>query len=81
MTSLPAQTFNLRDRGLIREGYAADLVIFNDKTVIDRSTFDNPHQYSDGVNGVVVNGALVFEGGKMTGAMSGRPLYGAGKRD
>lgn len=81
MTSLPAQTFNLRDRGLIREGYMADIVIFDDKTVGDRSTFDKPHQYSEGIDAVIVNGGLVFDGSKMTGTMSGRPLLGPGKKD
>ena len=49
MTSLPAQTFNLRDRGLIREGFAADLVIFDDAKIIDKATFDQPHQYAEGI--------------------------------
>jgi N-acyl-D-amino-acid deacylase len=75
MTSLPAQTFNLKDRGLIREGFAADLVIFDETEIADKSTFENPHQYSEGFSTVVVNGAIVFDGKQMTGAMSGQPLY------
>lgn len=75
MTSLPAQTFNLKDRGLIREGFAADLVIFDETQIIDKSTFEQPHQYAEGFSSVIVNGAIVFDGTKMTGAMSGQPLY------
>ncbi|MEZ5307500.1 MAG: D-aminoacylase [Pyrinomonadaceae bacterium] len=78
MTSLPAQTFALRDRGLLREGYAADIVIFDEKTVDDKATFENPHQYAVGFTSVVVNGKLVFDGEKMTGEMSGSPLRGPG---
>jgi len=80
MTSLPAQTFNLRDRGLIKEGFAADIVIFDEKTVTDKATFENPHQYAEGFSSVVVNGRIVFDGSSLTGEMSGRPLHGAGKR-
>ncbi|HEX6124719.1 MAG TPA: D-aminoacylase [Pyrinomonadaceae bacterium] len=74
MTSLPAQTFNLRDRGQIREGFAADLVIFDETRVSDKATFDQPHQYAEGFWSVIVNGELVFDGAKMTGAMPGKPL-------
>ncbi len=79
MTSLPAQTFNLKDRGLIREGFAADLVIFDENTISDKATFENPHQYANGFSSVIVNGEIVFDGEKMTGKMSGQPLYGIGK--
>ena len=78
MTSLPAQTFGLRDRGLIREGFAADLVIFDETTIGDKATFEAPHQYSQGFQDVIVNGQVVFDGTQMTGAMPGEPLYGAG---
>jgi len=78
MTSLPAQTFGLRDRGLIREGFAADLVIFDEGKIIDKATFDAPHQYAEGVSTVIVNGETVYSDGKMTGAMSGQALYGPG---
>lgn len=81
MTSLPAQTFNLRERGLIREGFAADLVIFDETKVADKATFDQPHQYADGFATVIVNGRVVFTDGKMTGEMSGAALYGPGKVD
>jgi N-acyl-D-amino-acid deacylase len=74
MTSLPAQTFGLRDRGLVREGMAADLVIFDDATVSDPSTFEKPHQYAAGFSYVVVNGAPVIEDGRATGVRPGRAL-------
>ncbi|MDQ3132617.1 MAG: D-aminoacylase [Acidobacteriota bacterium] len=78
MTSLPAQTFGLKDRGLIREGFAADLVIFDEKAIADKSTFEQPHQYAEGFSSIIVNGEVVFDGAKMTGKMSGQPLYGNG---
>jgi N-acyl-D-amino-acid deacylase len=74
MTSLPAQTFNLRDRGLLREGFAADLVIFDDATIIDRATFEEPHQYPTGISYVIVNGEPVVAEGQMTEARPGQPL-------
>lgn len=78
MTSLPAQKFGLTDRGLIRPGMAADIVIFDEKQVRDLSSFEKPHQYSKGFQYVLVNGALVVDGGTHTGARSGKPLYGPG---
>ncbi|MBS1792665.1 MAG: D-aminoacylase [Acidobacteria bacterium] len=78
MTSLPAQTFNLRDRGLIREGFAADLVIFDENTIADKAVYDAPHQYATGIADVIVNGRIVFDGTKMTGQFPGRPLFGPG---
>lgn len=78
MTSLPAQKFRLSDRGLIRTGMAADIVIFNEKDVQDLSSFEKPHQYSKGFQYVLVNGSLVVDNGKHTGARSGKPLYGMG---
>jgi len=74
MTSLPAQTFGLRDRGLVREGMAADLVVFDEASVADPSTFEKPHQYAAGFSHVVVNGATVIEEGRATGARPGRAL-------
>jgi len=61
-----------------REGFAADLVIFDENTVGDKATFDQPHQYAQGFQDVIVNGKVVFDGTKMTGAMPGEPLYGKG---
>jgi N-acyl-D-amino-acid deacylase len=77
MTSLPAQRFGLADRGLLREGFAADLVIFDERTVADRATFDEPHQFSAGIDTVIVNGQLVIDQGGHTGARPGRSLRGA----
>jgi N-acyl-D-amino-acid deacylase len=74
MTSLPAQTFGFRDRGLVREGFAADLVIFDEKLVADRATFDKPHQYPVGFSYVLVNGGLVLANDQMTSERPGQAL-------
>ncbi|ANE51870.1 N-acyl-D-amino-acid deacylase family protein [Flavisolibacter tropicus] len=79
MTSLPAQKFNLKDRGLLREGFAADIVIFNEKEVQDQSTYEKPHAYSTGFNYVLVNGQVVVENGQHIGTRSGKALMGPGK--
>ncbi|HKY05452.1 MAG TPA: amidohydrolase family protein, partial [Blastocatellia bacterium] len=79
MTSLPAATFKLWDRGIIRPGMAADVVIFDFDKVTDRATFDKPHQYAEGFAYVIVNGKPVIDGGTHTKATSGRALYGPGK--
>lgn len=78
MTSLPAQKFQLKDRGLIKEGMAADIVIFDEKEVKDISTFEKPHAYSKGFHYVIVNGILAVENEKHTGARTGKALYGPG---
>ncbi len=78
MTSLPAQTFGFRDRGLIREGFAADFVIFDENTIADQATFDNPHQFPAGISYVIVNGETVLENGQMTTARPGVALRGSG---
>ncbi|MCS7314256.1 MAG: D-aminoacylase [Bryobacterales bacterium] len=74
MTSLPARCVRLRDRGLVREGFAADLVLFDPDRVQDKATFRQPHQYSEGFDLVLVNGQAVVENGKLTGARPGRIL-------
>ncbi len=71
MTSLPAQKFQLKDRGLLREGYAADIVVFNEKDVQDHSTYDQPHQYSTGFRYVIVNGQLTVDDGRHNGTRAG----------
>jgi N-acyl-D-aspartate/D-glutamate deacylase len=76
MTSLPALEFRFADRGLLREGYWADLTLFDPDTVIDKATFTNPHQYSDGIEYVIVNGKVVLARGELTGAKPGRPVMG-----
>ncbi|MCI0391256.1 MAG: D-aminoacylase [Acidobacteria bacterium] len=78
MSSLPAQTFNLLDRGLLRPGMAADIVIFNEKTVADRATFEQPKQYATGIDYVIVNGQVVIEKGSHSGAKPGRILRARG---
>ena len=78
MTSIPARCFGLADRGLIREQMAADLVLFDPEMVLDRATYEDPHQYPDGISHVVVNGKLVVDGGVHSGALPGRVLYGPG---
>jgi N-acyl-D-amino-acid deacylase len=79
MTSLPASRVKLSDRGRIAPGMKADLVLFNPKTVIDRSTFEDPQRLSEGIELVVVNGETVWSAGKPTGARPGRVLRGRGK--
>jgi N-acyl-D-amino-acid deacylase len=76
MTSLAAQRFQLKDRGLLQPGFAADIVVFDDATVRDNATFDNPHQFSSGFSSVIVNGQVVIDNGKHTGAKSGTALRG-----
>jgi len=78
MTSLPAQKFQLHDRGLLKEGMAADIVIFDEKQVQDISTYENPHAYSKGFHYVIVNGVLTVDNEKHTGARAGEALYGPG---
>jgi len=78
MTSLPAQTFGFRDRGLIREGFAADLVIFDENTIIDQATFDKPQQFPLGISYVIVNGAPVLANNQMTEVRPGVALRGPG---
>jgi N-acyl-D-amino-acid deacylase len=78
MTSLPAQKFQLKDRGLLREGYAADIVIFDEKEVKDVSTFEKPHAYSKGFYYVIVNGVVTVENEKHVGARAGTALFGPG---
>lgn len=76
MTSLPAQRFRLLDRGLVRPGMWADLVVFDEQTVADQATFDKPHAYAAGFRYVLVNGVVVIDGGKHTGALPGAILLG-----
>jgi N-acyl-D-amino-acid deacylase len=78
MTSLPATRMGLADRGILRPGMAADLVAFDPKTVRDVATYAQPLAYSEGIPYVAVNGQLVVDGGRITAARPGRPLYGPG---
>ena len=81
MTSLPAQKFGLKNRGLLKEGMAADIVIFNEGEVTDLSTYEQPHQYSKGFVYVLVNGQLVMDAAKHTGVRSGYALRGGGYKN
>ncbi len=74
MTTLPAQILGLPDRGMVREGMAADLVVLDLARVRDRATFFAPHQYPEGVEHVLVNGVFVVEAGRPTGALPGRVI-------
>jgi N-acyl-D-amino-acid deacylase len=80
MTSLPAQRFGFTDRGLIRPGLWADLVIFDPDRIADRATFERPHAYSEGFDYVLVNGQVVIESDRHTGARPGQVLTGPGAR-
>jgi dihydroorotase/N-acyl-D-amino-acid deacylase len=78
MTSLPAHILSINKRGLLREGYYADITIFDAETVIDKATFEDPHQYAVGINTVLVNGVIVVENGLHNGNRPGRVLRGPG---
>jgi dihydroorotase/N-acyl-D-amino-acid deacylase len=73
-TALPAQRMRLADRGVLKEGMWADVVIFDPETIRDRATFENPNQLSEGMRFVLVNGVPVIEDGKMTDALPGKVL-------
>jgi N-acyl-D-aspartate/D-glutamate deacylase len=79
MTSANAVKVSQYDRGLLRPGMWADVTVFDPKTIIDNSTWEQPHQYASGVQYVVVNGTVVLDGGKHTNARPGAILYGPGK--
>jgi protein-tyrosine-phosphatase len=81
MTSLPARKFQLSNRGILQEGMAADIVIFDEKTVADLSTFSNPHTYSAGFRFVIVNGIPTLESGKHNGKRSGMVIKGPGAKE
>jgi N-acyl-D-amino-acid deacylase len=74
MTSLPADHFGFRDRGRLAVGQAADVVIFDAARVADRATYEQPHQYPDGISAVLVNGVLVVRDGEHTTARPGQVI-------
>jgi N-acyl-D-aspartate/D-glutamate deacylase len=80
MSGLTAKQMHIGDRGLIKEGLAADLVIFDPATVADRATFTDPFQYSVGINTVIVNGKIVLDNGRHTGQRPGVIIRGRGAR-
>jgi dihydroorotase/N-acyl-D-amino-acid deacylase len=77
-TALPAQRMRLIDRGVLKQGMWADVVVFDPATIRDKATFENPNQFSEGMEYVLVNGVPVIAGGKMTGALPGKVLRGPG---
>jgi N-acyl-D-aspartate/D-glutamate deacylase len=79
LTSLPATNLGLDRRGRLETGYFADVVVFDPATIVDRATFEAPHQYAVGVKHVLVNGVPVLRDGEPTGSLSGRALYGPGR--
>jgi N-acyl-D-amino-acid deacylase len=80
MTSQPAARVHLQDRGILRPGMAADITVFDQATIRDIATFDDPMHYSEGVRFVLVNGRAVVDGGRITAERPGRPLRGPGAR-
>jgi N-acyl-D-amino-acid deacylase len=78
LTSLPAENLQLRRRGALKPGQYADIVVFDPATISDHATFDQPHQYSTGVEHVFVNGVQVLKDGQHTGALPGRVVRGPG---
>ena len=78
LTSFPAANLKIRNRGSLKEGYFADVVVFDPETVSDHATFKKPHQYSTGVSHVFVNGEQVLKDGEHTGAKPGRVVRGPG---
>jgi N-acyl-D-amino-acid deacylase len=77
-SALPAQRMRLADRGVLKQGMWADVVVFDPETVRDVATFDDPNRLSEGMEYVLINGVLVIESGKMSGALPGKVLRGAG---
>ena len=78
MTSAVTNRLSIQDRGLLREGYFADIVVFNPATISDMATYEQPHQVSQGMRWVLVNGTVVLRAGEHTGALPGRILRGPG---
>jgi N-acyl-D-aspartate/D-glutamate deacylase len=78
MSGATAQRLGIRDRGILREGYYADISIFDSENIRDLATFENPHQYAEGVEFVIVNGVLVLDDGEVTDARPGQILNGPG---
>jgi N-acyl-D-amino-acid deacylase len=81
LSGLPATNLDLENRGFLREGLFADVVIFDPAKIADRATYESPHQYATGVVHVFVNGTQVLKDGEHTGAKPGRALWGVGKRN
>jgi len=80
MTSMPAAKLGLKDRGTLKQGNYADIVVFDPATIADRATYTEPEQYPVGIDCVIVNGKVVIDHDNHTGALPGKVLYGPGKR-
>ncbi len=80
MTSMNADKIGIRDRGRLKEGFAADVTVFDQDRVIDRATFEQPHQFPVGIKYVIVNGVVTVDNERHTGALAGQVIYGPGKR-
>jgi len=78
LTSLPAENLKIQDRGRLKNGYFADVVVFDPETIQDHATYDEPHQYATGMKHVFVNGVAVLRDGEHTGALPGRFVRGPG---
>jgi N-acyl-D-aspartate/D-glutamate deacylase len=78
MTSLPAQAMGFLDRGILRPGMAADVVVFDPKRILDTANFEQPHQYPAGIAWVIVNGRVAARDGTIVDRAAGRVLYGPG---
>jgi N-acyl-D-amino-acid deacylase len=79
LSGLPAGNLGLDRRGLLKEGYFADVVVFDSTTIADKATYEKPHQYAVGMRHVIVNGVPVLKDGEHTGATPGRALWGPGR--
>ena len=73
-SKLTAETFRLRDRGALKVGYFADVIVFDEKTIADRATYEHPEELAVGMKYIIVNGKLAVEGGKYTGTLAGRAI-------
>jgi len=80
LTALPCENLSIKDRGYLKPGYFADVVIFDPKTIQDKATFDKPHQLAEGMVHVLVNGTQVLKNGEHTNATPGVAVYGPGKK-
>jgi N-acyl-D-amino-acid deacylase len=80
LTTLPATNLKIKNRGALKTGYFADVVVFDPATITDHATFEKPHQYSTGMKHVFVNGVQVLKDGEHTGATPGRIVYGPGRK-
>ena len=75
-----ADKIGIKDRGRLKEGLWADVTIFDPARVIDRATFENPHQFPVGIDYVIVNGVVTIDNEQHTGALAGRVIYGPGRK-